>query len=221
MNIQTAHLVAREALTTLYMVSCSFLFSSLIGCGLGSLLFYTAPNSLRPMKSLHNFLGLILSGVTSIPFAILVVVLFPITRWVVGTSLGATASIIPLTIGAVPIVTATVLESLRLASLTCLDPAISLGISDFKIIKDILFPEIAPKLVFSLQTLVAHLISCSTLSGFVGGGGLGQVLLQYGYYRFDLSITLSVLGVTLIFIEACRCVSNFYGRRILKNRGIL
>ncbi|SGA31920.1 ABC transport integral membrane subunit [Chlamydia abortus] len=126
-----------------------------------------------------------------------------------------------MTFGALPLVASFVSEALRTGALTCVEPAIALGIPKIKILKDILFPEILPQLIFSLKNLVVHLIACSTFAGFVGGGGLGQILLQYGYYRFDLSVTLSVLMITLFFIEGIRILGDTLGRRILQHRGIL
>ncbi|WP_197481308.1 ABC transporter permease subunit [Candidatus Chlamydia sanziniae] len=197
------------------MVGFSFLFSCLIGGFIGMGLFCNIP------KFFHTTVSIALSFLTAIPFAILIVILFPVTRWIIGTSLGTTASIVPLTIGAIPFVVTLVSNALRNSALIYLEPATALGIPRIKIIKDILLPESYPDLIFSLKSLIIHLISCSTLAGFVGGGGLGQVLLQYGYYRFQLSVTMSVLVITLACIEIVRNLGNFYGRRILKYRGIL
>lgn len=221
MQADMVYLLIKETGSTLYMVTTSFFFSFILGGLLGLGLFLTAPYGLKPMKSLHSVVSVILSFLTAIPFAILIVILFPITRLIVGTSLGATASIVPLTLGALPLVASLVSDALRTGSLTCIEPAIALGIPKIKIIKDILFPEIVPQLIFSIKTLVVHLIACSTFAGFVGGGGLGQILLQYGYYRFDFSITLSVLIITLLFIEGIRILGDTFGRRILRRRGIL
>ncbi|ASD30650.1 ABC transporter permease subunit [Chlamydia abortus] len=221
MQMDMMYMLVKETGNTLYMVAASFFFSSIFGGLLGLGLFITAPYGLKPMKGFHSVVSLVLSFLTAIPFAILIVILFPITRWIVGTSLGATASIVPLTFGALPLVASFVSEALRTGALTCVEPAIALGIPKIKILKDILFPEILPQLIFSLKNLVVHLIACSTFAGFVGGGGLGQILLQYGYYRFDLSVTLSVLMITLFFIEGIRILGDTLGRRILQHRGIL
>ncbi|WP_139414616.1 ABC transporter permease subunit [Chlamydia abortus] len=221
MQMDMMYMLVKETGNTLYMVAASFFFSSIFGGLLGLGLFITAPYGLKPMKGFHSVMSLVLSFLTAIPFAILIVILFPITRWIVGTSLGATASIVPLTFGALPLVASFVSEALRTGALTCVEPAIALGIPKIKILKDILFPEILPQLIFSLKNLVVHLIACSTFAGFVGGGGLGQILLQYGYYRFDLSVTLSVLMITLFFIEGIRILGDTVGRRILQHRGIL
>ncbi|CAG9045708.1 D-methionine transport system permease protein MetI [Chlamydia abortus] len=221
MQMDMMYMLVKETGNTLYMVAASFFFSSIFGGLLGLGLFITAPYGLKPMKGFHSVVSLVLSFLTAIPFAILIVILFPITRWIVGTSLGATASIVPLTFGALPLVASFVSEALRTGALTCVEPAIALGIPKIKILKDILFPEILPQLIFFLKNLVVHLIACSTFAGFVGGGGLGQILLQYGYYRFDLSVTLSVLMITLFFIEGIRILGDTLGRRILQHRGIL
>ncbi|MEF9497143.1 ABC transporter permease subunit [Chlamydia sp. 04-14] len=221
MQVDMIYLLIKETGSTLYMVAASFFFSSILGGLLGLGLFVTAPYGLKPMKSIYSGTSIVLSFLTAIPFAILIVILFPVTRWIVGTSLGATASIVPLTLGALPLVASFVSDALRTGALTCIEPSIALGIPKMKIVKDILFPEIFPQLIFSLKSLIVHLIACSTFAGFVGGGGLGQILLQYGYYRFDFSITLSVLVITLFFIEGIRILGDTWGRRILKRRGIL
>ncbi|WP_100934760.1 methionine ABC transporter permease [Candidatus Chlamydia corallus] len=214
-------ILLKETIHTFYMVLAAFFFSCVIGGMLGLALFCTSPKSLNPKKSLYATISMILSFLTAIPFAILIVILFPITRWIVGTSLGPTASIVPLTIGAIPFVVTLVVDAFRNSALSYLEPAIALGIPKRNILFGILLPESYPQLIFSLKSLVVHLISCSTLAGFVGGGGLGQLLLQYGYYRFEWSVTISVLIITLALIESVRILGDIWGRRILKYRGIL
>ncbi|WP_201456902.1 methionine ABC transporter permease [Chlamydia sp. 17-3921] len=221
MQTNIVQLLLLETGSTIYMVGAAFFFACILGGLLGTSLFYTASRSLRPRKTLYTTISMVLSFLSAIPFAILIVILFPLTRWIVGTSLGATASIIPLTLGATPLVAFSVSDALQHACRTHLEPAIALGIPRRKIIQDILFPEAYPQLIFSLKNLVIHLIACSTLAGFVGGGGLGQVLLQYGYYRFEWKITALVLIITLFFIETVRILGDVCGRSILKHRGLL
>ncbi|AAD18428.1 ABC transporter [Chlamydia pneumoniae TW-183] len=221
MQSDLIQILLKETVNTLYMVSTAFFFSCAIGGMLGLGLFCTSPKSLNPKKSLYATISMILSFLTAIPFAILIVILFPITRWIVGTSLGPTASIVPLTIGAIPFVVTIVVDAFRNSALNYLESAVALGIPKRNILFGILLPESYPQLIFSLKSLVVHLISCSTLAGFVGGGGLGQLLLQYGYYRFEWSVTTSVLVITLVLIESVRILGDFWGRRVLKYRGIL
>lgn len=206
---------------TLYMVGVAFVLACVLGGGLGVTLFYFSPGSLSPRQGVYTVISMLLSFLTAIPFAILIVLLFPLTRLLVGTSLGATASIVPLTVGTIPFVASLISESLQCAGRTYLEPAIALGIPRRKIIQDILFPEKYPQMIFSLKNVIVHLIACSTLAGFVGGGGLGQILLQYGYYRFDWKITIAVLVITLFFIECIRIFGDILGRNILKRRGLL
>ncbi|SPN73424.1 Methionine import system permease protein MetP,DL-methionine transporter permease subunit,ABC-type phosphate transport system, permease component,phosphonate ABC transporter, permease protein PhnE,Binding-protein-dependent transport system inner membrane component [Chlamydia serpentis] len=221
MQSDLIQILLKETINTFYMVFSAFFFACLFGGMLGLGMFYTSPNSLNPKKSLYAILSIILSFLTAIPFAILIVILFPITRWIIGTSLGPTASIVPLTIGTIPFVVTIVVDAFRTSALNYLEAAVALGIPKRNILFDILLPESYPQLVFSLKSLFIHLISCSTLAGFVGGGGLGQLLLQYGYYRFEFPITVSVLVITLALIESIRILGDVWGRCILRCRGIL
>ncbi|MEG0037196.1 MAG: ABC transporter permease subunit [Victivallaceae bacterium] len=213
-------LIPKELLKTLYMVGLSFVLSSIIGFSLG--LFCIIANAKNGyLKKINSGIQLLLNFLSSVPFSVLIVFLFPLTRLIVGTSLGATASVVPLTIGMIPFVT-------RLVAETCLpvyryfrEAALSLGSSSSQTVFRIVLPECLPSLIAGLKSIVVSVIGLSALAGFVGGGGLGQLIMQYGYYRFNPFVVVLVLIVTLILVETTNFIGNVLMNHILKKRGLL
>ena len=186
------------------MVACSAFFALLFGLPLGVILTVTSKGHLNEHRLLHQILGFIVNTGRSFPFAILMVALIPFTRWLVGTSLGTTASIVPLTIAAIPFVARIVEGALKEIDKGMIEAAIVMGSTPFQIIKKVLLPEALPALILGMTTTIINLIGYSAMAGTMGGGGLGKVAIQYGYQRFNpflMSLTVIVLIILVQTVQ--------------------
>lgn len=205
-------LLLESLLSTVYIVFISGLISVFFGTIIAIALFLTGKDQLCENTAVHKVLNFIVSISRSIPFIVLMVALIPLTRFLVGTSIGTTASIVPLTIAAIPFF-ARILEG----KLIQLDSGIfiaaqSMGLSTFQIIKKVLFPELFPHFINCVVILIVSLIEYSTMSGAMGGSGLGNTVLQYGYYQFNTQIMFEAL----IFIVALVLLVQTVGNKLVK-----
>lgn len=183
---------------TLYMVLVSSAFAYLIGIPLGVLVYVTDTNSICRNRGINLAVGII-NLVRSIPFLILLVAILPFTRRVVGTSIGSTATIVPLVAAAAPYVARMVESSLKEVNEGVIEAAQAMGSSVFQIICKVLLPEAMPSLVVGVTISLATILGYSAMAGFVGGGGLGAIATNYGYYRYD-SETMLITVVLLVVI---------------------
>lgn len=213
-------LVPLELLNTLYMVAVSSLLALIIGLPLGVILYQTQRGSLTPSRIVHVVLGIIVNIGRSIPFAILIVAIIPFTRLVVGTSIGTTASIVPLTIAAFPFYSRIVEASLSEVDRTLVSAAIVMGSSSWQVVSKVLLPESLPGLIRGLTLTVVTLIGYSALAGLVGGGGLGKLAIQYGYQRFNGGLMAVTLVVLLVLVEIVQGVGNAIAHAVQKRRGL-
>ena len=188
---------------TFEMTAFASLFSYLIGLPLGVILYATSKGRLLEYKIINGVIGLIVNIARSLPFLILLVLLIPFTRMVVGTSIGTTASIVPLTVGAIPIVARMVESSLSEVNPGIIEAATSMGASPLYTIIHFIIPEAMPSLLQGGAINVATVLGYSAMAGVIGGGGLGAIALQYGYYRYQkdvlwITVTLLIIMVMLI-----------------------
>lgn len=188
---------------TLIMTFFSSLFSYLIGLPLGVVLYSTSKGRLLENKAVNAVVGTIVNITRSLPFLILLVLLIPFTRAIVGKSIGTTAAIVPLTIGAIPIVARMVEASLSEVQPGIIEAATSMGASPLYTITHFIIPEAMPSLLQGGAINVATVLGYSAMAGVIGGGGLGAIALQYGYYRYDkpvlwTTVTLLIIMVMLI-----------------------
>jgi len=210
------HLIPIELLHTLYMVGVATLFALLGGLPLGITLY-----QMRGQRLIYVPLNTLVNIGRSIPFAILIVAIIPITRWIVGTSIGTTASIVPLTVAALPFFARIVESSLLEVNASLVEAAYVMGSSPQQVIRKVLVPEALPSLIRGLTLTCVTLIGYSTLAGLVGGGGLGQIAIQYGYQRFNLTMMLVTLALLLALVEGVQGIGNACAKAILKKRGLL
>src|SRR3990172_7853697 len=181
---------------TVYMVFVSAFFAVLFGLPMGVVLTITDKGHIKEHRKLYKILETVVNIGRSFPFAILMVALIPVTRWIVGTSLGTTASIVPLTVAAAPFVARLIEASLKEVDKHILEAVIVMGSNTWQIITKVLLPEALPSLISAITLTVINLIGYSAMAGLVGGGGLGQVAIQYGYNRFNTFIMV----VTVILL---------------------
>ena len=189
---------------TLEMTVLSSIFSYLIGLPLGVALYVTSKGRLFENRPVDTVVGLIVNVFRSLPFLILLVLLIPFTRLIVGSSIGTTATIVPLTIGAIPIVARMVESSLNEVPSGIIEAANSMGASPLFIIVHFILPEAFPSLLLGAAINIATVLGYSAMAGVIGGGGLGAIALQYGYYRYEktvLWVTVSILVIMVMLIQ--------------------
>lgn len=213
------NLIPIELWNTIYMVLCSTLFAIIFGLPLGVILSVTAKGHLKEQRLVHQMLGSLVNIGRSFPFAILMVALIPLTRWLVGTSLGTTASIVPLAVAATPFVARIVEAALKEIDKGVIEAALVMGSTPMQIITKVLLPEALPALVLGLTTTVINLIGYSAMAGTMGGGGLGKVAIQYGYQRFNPVLMTITVVVLIILVQFVQSAGHALFKKINKNRG--
>ena len=198
------NMIAKGILETVQMTLMASVFAYIGGFPLGVLLYITAKGHLLENKAANFIIGTIVNIGRSIPFLIFLVLLIPVTRFLVGTSIGTTACVVPLTIGAIPIVARMVESSLNEVSSGIIEAAQSMGASPLFIITHFIIPESMPSLLLGAAINVASILGYSAMAGVIGGGGLGAIALQYGYYRYQKNIlwlTVAILVVLVMVIQ--------------------
>jgi D-methionine transport system permease protein len=211
-------LLPAPTLETVYMTFMSTFFACVIGFPLGTLLFTTSPAGLISKPVLYNVLSRIVNLFRSIPFIILMILLIPLSRLIIHTSIGPTAVIIPLSIGAAPFVARVVEAALSEVDSGVLTAGKAVGATNFQVIKDVLIPEALPALVSGLALTIINLIGYTAMAGAIGGGGLGDLAIRYGYYRFRMDITVAAVIVILILVELVQLSGSFVTRRLQGKR---
>ena len=191
---------------TLYMVALSTFFAVLIGLPLGTLLFSSA--HIKPHLKLHRLLSGIINFSRSIPFIILLVALIPVTRFLVGTSIGINAAIVPLTLGAAPFFARLVDNIYQNLPKGLIETGWSMGATNWQMIRHILFPEAISALIQAITVTAITLVNYSAMAGTVGGGGLGDLAIRFGYQRFDATIMLATIIVLVIIVQALQMVGD-------------
>jgi D-methionine transport system permease protein len=199
---------------TLYMVGIAALLTVLLGIPLGVLLTVTAPGGLAPRPLLNRLLGLVVNLGRALPFIILLVLVAPVTRGIVGTTIGSTAAIVPLTIGAIPFLARLVETSLREVAGGKVEAALSMGARRRDVVRTVLLPEALPSLVAGVTVTVVALISYSAMAGAVGGGGLGDFAIRFGYQQFRTDITLATVVLLLVVVQALQWAGDRWARSL-------
>lgn len=188
-------------LETLFMTFASSLISYLIGIPLAIVLVVTDKDGIYPIPRLQRILGLVINLLRSIPFIILLIMVIPLTRAIVGTTLGAKAVVPPLVIAAAPYVARMVESSFKEVDAGVIEAAKSMGASTSQIIWKVLLPEAKPSLLVGAAISVTTILGYSAMAGFVGGGGLGAIAINYGYYRYQTDIMLITVAILVIIVQ--------------------
>lgn len=193
---------------TLQMVGTATVLATLAGLPLGILLTATGPRHILEQPLLHRLLGGVVNIGRSIPFIILMVAIIPFTRAVVGTSIGTSAAIVPLTVAAVPFVARLVDGALREVDPGVIEAAISMGASPPQIIYKVLIPEALPALVLAVTLTAVNLVGYSAMAGSIGGGGLGDLAIRYGYQRFRGDIMLLTVIILVVLVQGIQMLGD-------------
>lgn len=212
-----AALVFNALLETLYMTVVSTLCAYILGLPLGVLLVVTDRGGIRPAPALSKTLGAVINILRSAPFIILLLALIPVTRFVVGTSVGSSATIVPLVIAAAPFVARLVESSLREVDGGVIEAAVSMGASGWQTVK-VMLSEAVPSLISGAAIAITTILGYSTMAGFVGGGGLGALAINYGYYRGDTVIMMIMVAVLVIVVEGFEAAGGASSRALDKRK---
>ena len=199
-------------LGTLYMTLASTALAYVVGLPLGVLLVATAKGGIRPMPLLNKVLGVIINLLRSIPFLILLILVIPITRALVGTSIGTTATIVPLFIAAAPFVARLVEASLNEVDGGVVEAAWSMGSSPGHIIFKVLLPEAKPSLLLGAAIAVTTILGYSAMAGAVGGGGLGDIAIRFGYNRYQTDILIVTVAILVVVVQILQTLGERWAK---------
>lgn len=201
-------------LETLVMVGASSALAGVIGLPLGVILVTTSHGHVLDSAAVNRVLGAVVNAARSTPFIILLVAIIPLTRLLVGTSIGTAAAIVPLTLAAIPFVARVSEAALREVDHGLVEAAQAMGATPLQIVTRVLVPEALPGLVAALTITVVNLIGYSAMAGAVGGGGLGDLGIRYGYQRFQPEVMVAVVAVLIVFVQGVQTVGDRLARRL-------
>ena len=213
-NPQLFNLLLNGLWETIYMVGVSLVIAAGFGLPIGVLLVITGPEHIHPHRVLHTALSTVVNIGRSLPFIILLVAIVPFTRLVVGTSIGTTGAIVPLTVSAIPFFARLVETNLLEVDRGVIEAAQSIGATTWQIIIKVLLPEAKSGLVLSITKTAVSLISYSAMAGAVGGGGLGDLAIRYGYQRFQPDVMLATVIILIILVQGIQSLGDWIARKI-------
>ena len=216
MSQEMLALLAEALGETLYMVAVSTAIATIIGIPLGVILLTTGRGHILENPPVNRVLGAIANATRSTPFIILMVAIIPVTRIIAGTSIGTNAAIVPLAIAAIPFVGRIVEASLREVDYGLIEAAQAMGASPFQIIRRVLLPEAMPSIVLGLTLTIISLIGYSAMAGAIGGGGLGDLAIRFGYQRFRVDVMIATVIILIALVQAVQSTGDILSRRLNK-----
>lgn len=199
---------------TLYMVFTSGLLAMLFGLPLGVLLFSTRQTHLLSMPLFNKSLSLMVNIARSIPFIILMLAIIPLTRWLVGTSIGTSAAIVPLSLAAIPFFARMVENNLNQLPPGLIETGLAMGATPWQLISAILLTEALPGIVGTMTTTLITLIGYSAMAGSIGGGGLGDLAIRYGYQRFDANVMIMTIVILIALVQGIQHLGDYWVKRL-------
>ena len=214
-------LLPQGVLDTLYMVLSSSFFAFLFGLPIGIILSLTSKGQIKEHPLLYKTLSMLVNIGRSFPFAILMIALIPLTRMIIGTSLGTTAAIVPLSIAAAPFFARVVEQCLKEIDKHIIETAQLMGITTLQLIRKVLLIEPLPSLIHGFVNMMIHLVGYSAMAGLVGGGGLGKIAIQYGYNQFNVFIMTATVSLLIALVAVLQWAGNRIVLHIHKKRGLL
>ncbi|WP_294145757.1 methionine ABC transporter permease [uncultured Selenomonas sp.] len=201
---------------TVYMVAVSMIIATLLGVPLGVLLQTTKKGGILEAPALNKAVGGVVNAVRSIPFIILMVAIIPFTRLIVGSAIGTTAAMVPLVIAAIPFIGRQVETSLTEVPYGLVEAALSMGATPVQIIRRVLLPEAMPSIIQQLTTVVISLVGESAMAGAIGGGGLGDLAIRYGYQRFRPDVMIATVIILIVLVQLVQFLGNLLAKRLNK-----
>lgn len=210
------NIVAPTIPETLYMVIVSTIIAVLVGTPLGIFLYTSQSRGLAEKRGLYRVLDTIINIIRSLPFVVLMLLLFPVTRFIVGKRIGTTASIVPLAFSAIPFMARLVESNLNEIPSGIIEAAQSMGASTSRIIRKVLLKEALPQLVQSITLMMINLIGLSAIVGMIGGGGLGDIAIRYGYQRNETGVLWVSCIVIILLVQIVQISGNKLAKKINK-----
>lgn len=186
---------------TLYMIGISLTIALLVGLPLGILLFTTDKGLILENRAINSVVGFLVNVIRSVPFIILLVALIPLTKFIVGSTIGPTAASVSLSVAAIPFFARIVETSMREIDKGVIEAAISTGASPWMIIWNVLLPESKSSIIQGLTLTLINLVAYSAMAGFVGGGGIGDLAIRFGYYRYDDTIMFVTVAILIVLVQ--------------------
>ena len=218
MHDQLIDLLLTGTVDTLLMVGVSALLAFVIGLPLAVVLVNTSEQGIYPSKKINQALGTVINITRSVPFLILMVALIPITRWIVGTSYGVWAAVVPLTLAATPFFARIAEVSLREVDHGLIEAAQAMGCNRKQIIWHVLLPEALPGIVAGFTVTIVTMINSSAIAGAIGAGGLGDIAYRYGYQRFDMQIMFAVIVVLVALVMLIQAFGDSLASQLDKRK---
>ncbi len=207
-------LLLSATLETLYMVLIASLLAIVVGIPLGTILYITREGNILEQASIHSTLSIIVNMTRSIPFIILMIAVIPFTRLIMGSSIGTNAAIVPLSLAAMPFLARVVENALLEVNKGLIEAATAMGSTSWQIISKVLLPEALPGIVNGLTLTIISLVGYSAMAGAVGGGGLGDLAIRYGYQRFDVGIMLMTIAIMIVLVQVIQYVGDTIAKRL-------
>ncbi|RAZ52570.1 methionine ABC transporter permease [Campylobacter hyointestinalis] len=209
-------LLYEATLDTIYMTFISTFLAFIIGLVLAIILVLTKQNGLMPNRVIYSSLDLIVNVLRSFPFIILIIVLFPLTKIIVGTSIGTSAAIVPLTIGSAPFIARLIENAMNEVDYGIIEAALSFGASKSQIIFRVMLIEALPSIINAITLTLIVIVGFTAMAGTVGGGGLGDVAMRYGFQRFRPDIMAYTVIILIVLVQAIQMIGNFVYKRLKK-----
>ena len=201
---------------TVYMVFVSTFFAVLFGFIPAIVLIITAPNGLKPNSAVYKILDFIINIFRSFPFLILMIAIIPLTRLIAGKSIGTNAAIVPLTIGALPFAARVIESAMKEVDPGVIEAAKSFGASTFQIIFRVILKEAMPSIVLGVTLTVINVVGYSAMAGAIGGGGLGDVAVRYGYHRFQQDVMIYTVIILIVLVQLLQSLGNLLYKKLTK-----
>ena len=216
MSADMIPLLSKALGETVYMVAVSMVIASIIGVPLGVLLHTTGKGQILAAPAFNRVLGSIVNAIRSIPFIILMVAIIPLTRAIVGSAIGTTAAMVPLVIASIPFIGRQVETSLKEVPYGLIEAAQSMGATPFQIIWKVLLPESLASITAQLTTVIISLVGESAMAGAIGGGGLGDLAIRYGYQRFRPEVMIATVVILIVLVQLVQFIGNTLARKLDK-----
>jgi D-methionine transport system permease protein len=209
-------IIAQPLWETIYMVFFSTLFAVIIGLPVGVILVITDKGHIMENSKVNKVLGAIVNIMRSVPFIILIIAIFPLSRFIVGTTIGSTAAIVPLSIAASPFAARVIESSLKEVDWGIIEASVSMGATVWQIIFKVMLHEAMPSLILGITLTIINIIGYSAMAGAIGGGGLGDLAIRYGYQRFQTDVLVATIIILVILVELIQFAGNVLSKKFDK-----
>lgn len=218
MSNEIVKLILTGTKETLYMVSIASIIALIIGIPIGILLVVTDKGGIFPLIKVNKTIGLLINIIRSIPEIILIIILLPLARIIVGTSLGTNAAIVSLSIGSAPFIARIIENSLKEIEFGKIEAAESMGETPFQIIRKVLIPEALPSIVRGVTIAVIGIVGFTAIAGAIGAGGLGSLAIRFGYQRFKTDVLICTVVSLILIVQIIQAVGDYIARKINRKR---